>query len=116
MLDFVHLGRTGIRTSNLQFGPWRFGKETAEGNVEITEQRAKTLLDTYAEAGGRYIDTADEYGDGKSERWIGDWLSDRDRERFTIASKIYWQLRDGDPNDYGTNRKNLRYRLDRILD
>ena len=115
-LDFVQLGSTGIQTSELQFGTWRFGKETEEGNVEIDEERAHELLDAYDEAGGRYIDTADVYGGGKSEQWIGDWLQERDRERYTIASKIYWQIRDGDPNSRGTNRKNVRHRVDRILD
>lgn len=115
-LDFVQLGSTGIHTSELQFGTWRFGKETEEGNVEIDEERAHELLDAYEEAGGRYIDTADVYGGGKSEEWIGDWLSDRDRERYTIASKLYWQIRDGDPNSRGTNRKNIRHRVEAILD
>ncbi|MFC4451765.1 aldo/keto reductase [Halorussus aquaticus] len=115
-LDFVQFGGTGLQTSELQFGTWRFGKETEEGNVEIGEDRAEELLDAYAAAGGRYIDTADVYGAGKAEEWIGDWLSERDRERFTIASKIYWQIRDDDPNSRGTNRKNLRHRVDEILD
>ena len=115
-LSFVPLGNTGIQTSELQFGTWRFGKETEEGNVEIDEDRAHELLDAYEAAGGRYIDTADVYGGGESERWIGDWLEDRDRERYTIASKIFWQIRDGDPNSRGTNRKNIRHRIDALLD
>ncbi|MEF8780964.1 MAG: aldo/keto reductase [Haloferacaceae archaeon] len=115
-LDFVELGRTGIHTSELQFGTWRFGKRTEEGNVEIGEERATELLDAYETAGGRYIDTADVYGGGDSERWIGEWLSGRDRERYTIASKIYWQIREGDPNSRGTNRKNVRHRIDALLD
>ncbi len=115
-LGFVDLGSTGIQTSELQFGTWRFGKETEEGNVEIGEERGKELLDAYETAGGRYIDTADIYGGGKAERWIGDWLADRERERYTIASKIYWQIREGDPNSAGTNRKNLRHRIDELLD
>ncbi|QOS13779.1 putative oxidoreductase (aldo-keto reductase family protein) (plasmid) [Haloferax gibbonsii] len=115
-LDFVPFGETGLQTSELQFGTWRFGKETEQGNVEIDEERAHELLDAYEAAGGRFIDTADIYGGGASERWIGDWLDDRDRERFTIASKIYWQIRDGDPNSRGTNRKNIRHRIDALLD
>ena len=115
-LGFVELGSTGITTSELQFGTWRFGKETEAGNVEIGEQRGHELLDAYEAAGGRYIDTADIYGGGKAEEWIGDWLAERDRERYTIASKIYWQIRDGDPNSRGTNRKNVRHRIDELLD
>src|SRR6056297_966712 len=115
-LDFVQMGDTGLQTSELQFGTWRFGKETEEGNVEIDEARAHELLDGYEAAGGRYIDTADVYGGGDCERWIGDWLAERDRERYTIASKVYWQIRDGDPNSRGTNRKNVRHRVDALLD
>ena len=115
-LGFTKLGDTGLHTSELQFGTWRFGKETEAGNVEIGEDRAYELLDAYEAAGGRFIDTADVYGGGKSERWIGNWLADRDRERFTIASKIFWQIREGDPNSRGTNRKNVRHRVDEILD
>ncbi|MBP1986098.1 aldo/keto reductase [Halolamina salifodinae] len=115
-LGFVQFGDSGLQTSELQFGTWRFGRETEEGNVEIDEGQAKTLLDAYADAGGRYIDAADVYGGGKAEEWIGDWLAERDRERYTVASKIYWQIREDDPNSRGTNRKNLRHRVDAILD
>ncbi|TKX44565.1 MULTISPECIES: aldo/keto reductase [unclassified Halorubrum] len=115
-LGTVPLGRTGLRTSELQFGTWRFGRVTEAGNVEIDEERAHELLDAYETAGGRYIDTADVYGGGDCERWIGDWLAERDRERYTVASKVYWQIRDGDPNSRGTNRKNVRHRVDALLD
>ncbi|WP_058365574.1 aldo/keto reductase [Haloparvum sedimenti] len=115
-LDFVSLDGTGIHTSELQLGTWRFGKENDAGEVEIDETRAKELLDAYDAAGGRYIDTADVYGGGASEEWIGEWLQGRDRERYTIASKIYWQIRDGDPNSRGTNRKNVRDRIDALLE
>jgi aryl-alcohol dehydrogenase-like predicted oxidoreductase len=115
-LDFVSLGDTGLQTSELQFGTWRYGKQTEEGNIEVDETRGYELLDAYEAAGGRFIDTADIYGGGQAEEWIGNWLSERDRERFTIASKLYWQIRDGDPNSRGTNRKNVRHRIDAILD
>jgi len=115
-LGFVQFGDSGLQTSELQFGTWRFGRETEEGNLEIGEEQAKRLLDAYAEAGGRYIDTADVYGGGQAEEWIGDWLAERDRERYTVASKIYWQIREDDPNSRGNNRKNLRHRVDAILD
>ena len=64
-LEFVPLGGTGLRTSELQFGTWRFGKETEAGNVEIDEERAHELLDAYEAAGGRYIDIAER---GSAER------------------------------------------------
>ena len=115
-LDTVSLGHTGLDVSEIAFGTWRFGRETAEGNLETDRETAFDLLDTYAAHGGRFIDTADVYGEGASENWIGDWLDDRDREDFVIASKIYFPTRDGDPNGSGLSRKHLRRQIDGILD
>ncbi|MFB6233519.1 MAG: aldo/keto reductase, partial [Haloarculaceae archaeon] len=112
----VPLGRTGLEVSELAFGTWRFGRETARGTVEIGRETAIDLLDAYADAGGRFVDTADVYGGGKSESWIGEWLATRDRSRFVLASKVYWPTREDDPNAGGLNRKHLRRQVDRILD
>jgi aryl-alcohol dehydrogenase-like predicted oxidoreductase len=86
--------------TDLPFGTWRFDRETDGGSVEIDEEQAYDLLDAYEAGGGRSIDTADMYGDGNSETWIGNWLTERDREDFVVASKIYWPTRD-DPNGRG---------------
>ncbi|WP_135303907.1 aldo/keto reductase [Haloarcula amylovorans] len=115
-LDYVRLGQTGLSVSELAFGTWRFGRETDEGTVEIDEERAHELLDAYESAGGRFIDTADVYGGGDSEDWIGDWLDERDREEFVLASKIYWPTREDDPNGRGLGRKHIRRNIDLMLD
>ena len=114
-LDAVSLGRTGLKVSEVAFGTWRFGRENDEGDVEVGRERAHELLDAYADAGGRFIDTADMYGSGRAEQYIGEWLAERDREDFVIASKIYWPTRD-DPNGRGLNRKHLRNNIDEILE
>ena len=114
-LDTVSLGRTGTQVSEIAFGTWRFGRENDEGEIEIGRDRAHDLLDAYADHGGRFIDTADMYGDGRSEEYIGDWLATRDREDYVIASKIYWPTRD-DPNGTGLSRKHLRRQIELILD
>jgi len=114
-LDAVPLGSTGLHVSELAFGTWRFGRENDDGEVEIGRERAHALLDAYADAGGRFIDTADMYGNGRAERYIGEWLAERDREDFVIASKMYWPTRDG-PNGGGLNRKHLRRGIENILD
>ena len=115
-MDAVYLGSTGLRVSEFALGTWRFGREDATGAVEIDKQRAFELLDVYADHGGRFIDAADMYGDGRAERWIGEWFADRawDRESFVVASKVYWPTRD-DPNGRGLGRKHLRRSLDGIL-
>ena len=115
MLDSVSLGRTGTAVSEIALGTWRFGREDG-GGPEIDRERAHDLLDAFAAAGGRFVDTADMYGDGRAETWIGEWLADRDREEFVIASKVYWPTREDDPNGQGLGRKHLRRQIDRILD
>jgi aryl-alcohol dehydrogenase-like predicted oxidoreductase len=114
-LDTVSLGRTGTTVSEVAFGTWRFGHENDDGEVEVGKERAHDLLDAYADAGGNFIDTADVYGGGRSEEYIGDWLADRDREKFVIASKIYWPTADH-PNGKGLSRKHLRNNVAEILD
>jgi aryl-alcohol dehydrogenase-like predicted oxidoreductase len=115
-LDTVSMGRTGLQVSEISFGTWRFGRETESGAVEIGEGRAHELLDAYIEHGGRFIDTADVYGGGVSEEWIGDWLAGYDREDLVIASKVYWGARPDDPNGRGLGRKHLRRQIDAILE
>lgn len=115
-METVSLGRTGTAVSAIAFGTWRFGRETDAGTVETDRKRAHELLDAYADRGGNFIDTADMYGGGKSEQWIGEWLAERDREDFVIASKVYWSTRKNDPNGRGIGRKHLRRQIDRILD
>lgn len=114
-MDAVQLGSTGTRVSEIAFGTWRFGRVDDTGTREIDRERAFELLDAYADAGGQFIDTADMYGDGLAEEWIGEWLETRDRERFVIASKVYWPTRD-DPNGRGLGRKHLRWSLDAICE
>jgi aryl-alcohol dehydrogenase-like predicted oxidoreductase len=123
-LDSVPLGETGLAVSELAFGTWRFGRRLVEGEerydepgvVEVDEERAYDLLDAYAEAGGNFIDTADKYGDGRAEEWIGNWLAERDREDFVVATKVHRPRRPGDPNGRGLNRKHVRRQIDRSLD
>ena len=114
-LETVPLGATGTKVSEIAFGTWRFGRENDDGDIEVGRDQAHTLLDAYADYGGTFIDTADMYGDGRSESYIGEWLDTRDREEFVVASKIYWPTRE-DANGRGLNRKHLRRQIDRILD
>ena len=88
-MEYRRLGETGLQVSPVCLGTWRFGKEH-DGVVETGREEAHELLDAYAERGGNFIDTANGYGGGDSERWIGEWLEDEDREDYVIASKCFW--------------------------
>ncbi|MFC3957370.1 aldo/keto reductase [Halovivax cerinus] len=119
-MEYVTLGNTGTTVSRLCFGTWRFGKRHGD-EVETTREEAHDLLDAVADHGINFIDTANVYGDpdGTSEEWIGEWLEDRDREDFVLASKVYFPF-DGwgepGPNDSGLGRKHIRRQIEGTLD
>jgi aryl-alcohol dehydrogenase-like predicted oxidoreductase len=113
-VEYTKLGSTGVDVSQLCFGTWRFNNQTDEGSVETDHEEALELLDTFAEHGGNFIDTANGYGDGASERWIGEWLADRDREEYVVASKVY----SAQVSRFGGNlgRKNIRAEVEGTLE
>jgi aryl-alcohol dehydrogenase-like predicted oxidoreductase len=74
--------------------------------AETDEQTSHQILDTFAEAGGNFIDTADVYGQGRSEEVLGRWLATRRREDYVIATKAFGDMGPG-PNDGGLSRKHI---------
>jgi len=114
-MEYTKLGSTGVDVSKVCFGTWRFAKES-DGTVETDKETAHELLDAFDEHGGNFIDTANVYGDpnGTSEEWIGEWLAERDREDYVIASKVYWSAR----SRFGDNlsRKNVRAEIEGTLE
>ncbi|ELY88254.1 aldo/keto reductase [Natrialba hulunbeirensis JCM 10989] len=119
-MEYTTLGNTGTTVSKLCYGTWRFGKKHGD-TVETDREEAHELLDAAWENGINFIDTANVYGDpdGTSEEWIGEWLTDHDREDFVIASKVYFSF-DGwgepGPNDSGLGRKHIRAQIEGTLD
>ncbi len=112
-MDYVRLGTTGLEVSPICLGTWRFG-EISSGVTETDREEAHELLDAFAERGGNFIDTANGYGEGRSERWIGEWLDERDREDFVIASKCYWS--DVSRFQENLSRKNVRAEVEGSLE
>jgi len=116
-MEYRQLGSTGTRVSELCFGTWRFGRKTG-GVLETDEAEAHELLDTFADHGGNFIDSANVYGDpnGTSESYIGSWLEDRDREKFVLTSKVYFDYDETNPNGSGLSRTHIRNQIDKTLD
>jgi aryl-alcohol dehydrogenase-like predicted oxidoreductase len=76
----------GRAISEVGLGAWQLG---GADWGDVSDERAFEILDASADAGVSFIDTADVYGLGRSERLIGQWLAKRaDRDRFFIATKI----------------------------
>jgi aryl-alcohol dehydrogenase-like predicted oxidoreductase len=73
------------------------------------------MLDTFVEAGGTFVDTADAYGHGAAEQMIGRWLArHRNREDFVIATKVRFRMGDR-PNEVGLSRRWIRRAVENSL-
>ena len=83
-MQYRRLGKTGRNVSAIGFGAWAIGADW--GNVDDAE--SLRALHTAADSGVTLIDTADVYGDGRSERVIAQFLRERSGERFFVATKM----------------------------
>ncbi|MEW1811751.1 aldo/keto reductase [Pseudarthrobacter phenanthrenivorans] len=103
------LGHSGTAVTNYALGTMTFG-------AEATEETSHAILDSYFEAGGNFIDTADVYSSGVSEEIIGRWLAARPalRDTAVIATKGRFPMGTA-PNDVGTSRRHLTRALDDSL-
>jgi len=106
---FRTLGRTGLKVSPLALGAMTFGW----GADKNTSRR---LFETYRNAGGNFIDTADLYAGGTSEEWLGEMIQEsRSRDEIVLATKFSFNAQKGNPNAGGNGRKNIYRALEGSL-
>jgi 1-deoxyxylulose-5-phosphate synthase len=105
-MDYRLLGRTGVRVSPLCLGAMNFGAATAEAE-------SIRLIHHALDAGFNFIDTADVYNEGESERVVGKALAGR-RERVVLATKVHGRTGPG-PNDAGNSRLHVLQACDASL-
>lgn len=110
-MRYTLLGRTGLRVSELCLGTMTFGQEWGWG---APRAESRKIFDAFARAGGNFLDTADGYTDGSSERMLGEFIR-TERSRFVVATKYGFNRRPGDPNAGGNHRKRLRESLEGSL-
>ena len=108
-MQYRELGRTGWKVSEISFGAWAIGG--AWGDVDDRESLA--ALNRAIELGVNFIDTADVYGDGRSERLVAQVLRDHPGQRIYVATKAGRRL----PKQVveGYSRENLTAWVDRSL-
>ncbi len=107
-MNYRTLGKTGYKTSDISFGAWAIGGTWGE----VNDSDSLAALHAAIDAGVNFIDTADVYGDGRSEKLIGQLLKDRS-ESITVATKAGRRL---DPHvAEGFNRKQIEAFIDRSL-
>lgn len=102
-MNYQLFGHSGLRVSPLCLGTMTFGKDWGWGS---TSEESKVIFDTFLEAGGNFIDTADVYTEGSSESILGD-LIQADRDHIVLATKYTLSNTTHNPNKSGNHRKNL---------
>jgi aryl-alcohol dehydrogenase-like predicted oxidoreductase len=83
-MDTRTLGRTGRTVSVIGLGTWQLGADWGE----VSADDARAVLDAAVQSGVTFFDTADVYGDGRSESFIGDYLADNPGLDITVATKM----------------------------
>ncbi|QLL33688.1 hypothetical protein HG536_0F00120 [Torulaspora globosa] len=104
----------GIKVSPLVFGAMSIGEAWSEAVGSMDKESSFKLLDAYYEAGGNFIDTANNYQNEESEAWLGEWMESRKvRDQLVIATKFtadyksYEVGKGRSANFYGNNRRSL---------
>jgi aryl-alcohol dehydrogenase-like predicted oxidoreductase len=107
-MRYNRLGRSGVHVSAVGLGNWNtFG-------VKVGEPEAMEILLAAREAGINFLDTADTYGMGAGETFLGKFLSQCDRDEMVVATKMFFPI-SADPNDRGLSRKHIRVAVHRAL-
>src|SRR5260221_7645802 len=119
-MDYRRLGSTGLRISRLGLGCGTFGgvgSAAAFFGMGETEAQAFDLMERAFDAGINFFDTANAYGGGRSETYIGRWLKRKGpaaRQQLLLSSKVFNPVGPG-PNDRGLSRRHILHQVDESL-
>ena len=120
-MDYVNLGKTGLKVSRICLGCMTYG-EPATGKIKpgshawaLNEEESQPFLRQALEVGINFFDTANVYSAGASEEVLGRFLkANVRRESVVIATKVHGVMRD-EPNGRGLSRKAIFYELEQSL-
>ncbi|MGV3767001.1 MAG: aldo/keto reductase [Chitinophagaceae bacterium] len=110
-MQYKLLGKSGLKVSELCLGTMGFGPGQA---WSIDKAASFSILEKFAEAGGNFLDTANRYTNGESEKIIGEFIA-RDRDQFVVATKYSLYDNTTNVNASGNNRKNMMRSVDASL-
>ena len=105
-MKYNRLGSSGLHVSELCLGTMTFGEDWGWG---ASKEESAKIFDAFAGAGGNFIDTAGNYTNGTSEKFIGEFV-EGERDRFVLATKYTLRVGRGsvsDPNWGGNSRKSM---------
>jgi aryl-alcohol dehydrogenase-like predicted oxidoreductase len=120
-MDYVNLGKTGLRVSRICLGCMTYGAPAA-GELKggrhawaLDEEKSQPFFRQALDLGINFFDTANVYSSGASEEVLGRFLkANARREAVVLATKVYGVMRD-EPNGQGLARKAIFYELDQSL-
>ncbi len=110
-MKYKLLGHSGMKVSELCLGAMTFGEAWGWG---ADKKESGRIFDTFIDAGGNFIDTANRYTNGTSEEYIGEFIRDI-RHKIVLATKYTLFMDHGDPNSAGNSRKNMVQALENSL-
>jgi aryl-alcohol dehydrogenase-like predicted oxidoreductase len=110
-MNYKIFGKTGLRVSEIALGGMTIGEDWGWG-ADMNE--SKKIFDHFVNKGGNFIDTAINYTNGTSEKYLGDLIAS-DRDYFVLATKYSLSTKTGDPNRGGNHRKNMMYSVETSL-
>jgi aryl-alcohol dehydrogenase-like predicted oxidoreductase len=119
-MDYTRLGSTGLKISRLGLGCGNFGGIGSAPEffgMGENEGQAFALMDRAFDSGINFFDTANAYGGGRSETYIGNWLKTKGsavRQRLLLGSKVFNRVGPG-PNDRGLSRLHITQQVDESL-
>lgn len=112
---YLTLGRSGLRVSPFALGAMTFGEDAGGAGSSVEE--SEKILAAYLDRGGNFVDTANFYTNGHSEKILGDWFAANpgQRDRVVLASKFFTNMYPGNPNGGGAGRASIRTQLHQTL-
>jgi len=106
-MEYRNLGDSDLTVSEISLGSWlTYG-------VGVDADKARACLDTAFDQGINFIDTANVYGRGAAEEFLGDALKDRPRSSYVLATKVFFPMSD---TDRGLSAEQIDKQLDASLD
>ncbi|HID52733.1 MAG TPA: aldo/keto reductase [Anaerolineae bacterium] len=97
-MEYRQLGHSGVRVSLIGLGTNQFGRKVEQADVN-------NIIDAALDMGVNFIDTADVYTGGDSEKSLGEALKGK-WDKFVVATKVYFPVGEG-PNDRGASRYHI---------
>jgi aryl-alcohol dehydrogenase-like predicted oxidoreductase len=110
-MNYKLLGKSGLKVSEICLGTMGFGQEWKWG---ADKEMSLEILKAFTDAGGNFIDTANRYTEGTSEKFIGEFIRGN-RDHFVIATKYSLFDNQSNPNASGNNRKNMMRSVEESL-